>query len=460
VDVRFPVKKKALDEYEDLEDPNERERLQVAWGKMHEPDDEFHFARNGDHCMVPFECDLCVFRKLKKRSPDITDPGDELLIACIRRINLDAFWSRSKSTVSGNREKIRTCLDLSKAVGLDGPYEVDGPLPEFDHCGYEVAIDTILYSRRPGRHTKEYTQFDTIRKLRTAYSNHCRSTAQANRSSWSIGDTKGKYQRLGTDPCGSFWFYRFMEGLKRRMGQDWRPNKAITKPLMVRVLKEADHRVEGATSPEERNRWIVFYTYAMTCYVVSLRGNEGLLVDLSGLNRKWSVGGDEYVVIALLGKIKGESGDRAHLLPCVPKTSSGIKVRQKLKRLLDFKKSIGQVTGPAISDIKGKIYSSRSLNDAFLEILEDLFDTHRELFPASIEDKETLRKRIQAYRTFRRTSDSIAIDEGVDQTDIDVVNRWQAVEKAKGSRPNRPMRQHYAELELLLRPFLRYTWVM
>jgi hypothetical protein len=454
------VKKKALDEYEDLEDPDERERLQGAWGKSHEPDDEFHFARNGDHCMVPFECDLCIFRKLKKRSPDFTNHGDDLLLACIRRINLDAFWSRSKYTVSGNREKIGTCLDLSKAVGLEGPYDVDGPLPDFDHCGYEVAVDTVLYSRRPGRHVKEYTQFDTIRKLRTAYSNHCRSTAQANRESLALRDTKGKYQRLGTDPCGSFWFFRFMEGVKRRMGQDWRPNKAITKQLMLRVLSEADHRIEGAESPEERNRWIVFYVYAMTCYVVSLRGNEGLLLDLSGLNRKWDLGGETYVVIALLGKIKGESGDRAHLLPCVPKTSSGIKVREKLKRLLDFKKSIGHVTGPAISDMKGKIYSSRSLNDAFLEILEDLFETHRELFPSSIEDKETLRKRIQAYRTFRRTSDSIAIDEGVSQTDIDVVNRWQAVEKAKGSRPNRPMRQHYAELELLLRPFLRYTWVM
>jgi hypothetical protein len=44
VEVRFPVKKKALDKYEDLEDPNKRERLQVAWGEMHEPDNEFHFA--------------------------------------------------------------------------------------------------------------------------------------------------------------------------------------------------------------------------------------------------------------------------------------------------------------------------------------------------------------------------------------------------------------------------------
>jgi hypothetical protein len=56
VDLRFPVKKKALGEYKDLEDPNKREQLQVAWDKMHEPDDEFHFGRNGDHCIVvPFE---------------------------------------------------------------------------------------------------------------------------------------------------------------------------------------------------------------------------------------------------------------------------------------------------------------------------------------------------------------------------------------------------------------------
>jgi hypothetical protein len=154
------------------------------------------------------------------------------------------------------------------------------------------------------------------------------------------------------------------------MGQDWRPNKAISKRLMLRVLIKADKQVEAVASPGESNQWIVFYTYAMVCYVVSLRGCEGLLIDLNGLNRKWRVGGEEYVIIALLGKINGEAGNQA--LPSVTKTSSGIRVRDKIKHLLDFKKSIGQVIGPAVSDLKGKIYLSRSLNDAFLEILEDL----------------------------------------------------------------------------------------
>jgi hypothetical protein len=111
--VKFPVKKKVLDAYEELSDPNKRERLQVAWGKMHLPNNEFPSATNGDLCMVPFECDLCIFCKLKKRSPDFTNPVDNLLLACIRRINLDAFWSRSKYTVKGNKEKIATTLEMS-----------------------------------------------------------------------------------------------------------------------------------------------------------------------------------------------------------------------------------------------------------------------------------------------------------------------------------------------------------
>jgi hypothetical protein len=44
--------------------------------------------------------------------------------------------------------------------------------------------------------------------------------------------------------------------------------------------------------------------------------------------------------------------------------------------------------------------------------------------------------------------------------DIDVVNRWKSVEKAKGTRPSRPMRQHYAQLSLLIEPFLCYTKAM
>jgi hypothetical protein len=247
--------------------------------------------------MVPFECDVCVFRKLRGHTPDPLAPEDELLMACIRRVNLDAFWSRAKGTVLGNRDKLKDGLQLSETVGLKGPYEADGPLPQWDHCGYEVAIQMVLSSRRKGRYCVDRLQFDTIRKLRSCYSNQCRAAASANRSAISLGDQKGKYVRFSTDVCASFWFSRFLEGCKHQMGQDWRPNQAMGIPLLLKVLEEIEYRIEAAMSRREENRWTVFHTYVTVCYVVSLRGSEGLLLDLSGLKRKWGAGGNEYVTI-------------------------------------------------------------------------------------------------------------------------------------------------------------------
>jgi hypothetical protein len=43
--------------------------------------------------------------------------------------------------------------------------------------------------------------------------------------------------------------------------------------------------------------------------------------------------------------------------------------------------------------------------------------------PQNIGDKEELKKRFQAFRTFRRTSDTQAVEMKVAQDDIDVVNR-------------------------------------
>jgi hypothetical protein len=226
------------------------------------------------------------------------------------------------------------------------------------------------------------------------------------------------------------------------------------------MLESTELRVQESVTLRERNQWLVFHTFVVVCYTVPLRGCESFLLDLSGLNRKFTARGNRYIVIALLGKIKGESDDRARLLPCVPVTSSGINVRASVGRLIELKKVLGHVDGPSISDLNGKVLSHQALNKSLLEVLEELFDTRRELFPASIPDKEMLRQRVQIYRTLRQTSDTRALEQKVGQSDIDVVNRWKALERADGDRPHRPMRQHYAELELLIGPFLRYTRAM
>ena len=55
-----------------------------------------------------------------------------------------------------------------------------------------------------------------------------------------------------------------------------------------------------------------------------------------------------------------------------------------LARQMSFKTSMNVINGPAISDEKGRSYSTRDMTDSFVEILEDLFDPERQLFPPDI----------------------------------------------------------------------------
>ena len=68
----------------------------------------------------------------------------------------------------------------------------------------------------------------------------------------------------------------------------------------------------------------MFSAFVTITYSLSLRGPEGFLVDPRGTRLHWKKGLLRYFLIALLRKVKGETNDRAHLLPCVCDTSSGI----------------------------------------------------------------------------------------------------------------------------------------
>ena len=264
----------------------DRSRLQSAWSSKHYNVSDYCKARNGDHILTPFECDLCIFRKLRKVNPDYNNYSDKLLLGCIRRANLDAFWSRSSSTVQRNRSLIDQQLNLSSRLGLVGPYVHEGPMPQHDHCGFEIAVSMLLKSKdHTGRHSKQYLQFDTIRKLRSAYGNQVRSSPQSNREKLSLVDEKGYYRRMTADVCGSLWFSRFIEGCRSRMGQVHKPNQAMSTPLILMLLREVELKIHSASNLEDVHDWAIFSCYVVGCYCLSLRGNEGFLLDLKTMQK-------------------------------------------------------------------------------------------------------------------------------------------------------------------------------
>ena len=81
----------------------DRTRLQKVWKHAHRKSNEHKYARNGDHLMVPFECDRCIFWKLKCPRFIPGNYQDEMLSDCICQANLNDFWSRASSTVNRNK---------------------------------------------------------------------------------------------------------------------------------------------------------------------------------------------------------------------------------------------------------------------------------------------------------------------------------------------------------------------
>jgi hypothetical protein len=437
------------------------DRITSGWITTKSESDRFKQGRNGDDLMTPFECDYCIFRKLYGRNPVEAGGADNYPMACIRRINLDACWSRATSTVLGNASLIRQGLRLSASVGLEGPYYPPGPLPGHDHCGYEVAIQMVLASLEKGSYSSTHKQFDTIRRLRSSYSNQIRASAIANFTTLTLADNQGStYSRLASDPCGSLWFQRFMVGCKKRMGQDWRPNRAVSTELMVDLLENVEKRAIAASVEAERHRWIMAGGYFCFCYVLSLRSSEGLLADLEGLIQ-YSDGNRSHVVIPLLGRFKGEDHSSQHLMHCVDTTSSGIPVKTWILRLIAIHQSRSRVKGPVFVSPSGGQSTSAEMNAMFLECLIDLFEENKPgRFGVDVNSSEDITSKYHVFRSFRRGSESRAVAMKVNEADRYVVNRWRKKEAAGASRVNHSIGQHYVDITQVSPSFLRYTQAM
>jgi hypothetical protein len=352
-------------------------------------------------------------------------------------------------------------LQGSADLELSGPFPDYGPYPPFDHCGYEIALNMVMASLKSGRHADDHLQFDTIRKIRTAYSNFIRAAPFSNAYPWVVGDGEGKnFQRLATDPCGSLWFHRFLEGCKKRMGQDWRPDQAVTPEIMLALLAHVDTLIVNSPDANTTYTLTMAGAFYAVSYVLSLRGPEGLLLDLEGLLEERNRAPSQYIVVALWGKIKGEHHERSHLLPSVNRTGSGLEVRQWIDRAVLLAHAAGRSRGPLMLDKLGKKITSAKLNEIFHEALISLFRTGEVEFPSVIKTEEDIRERFNIFRSMRRGSDTRAHEEQVSDSDINIVNRWKAEQKAGTRKPGLSMPQMYTDPALLLKPFLRYTAAM
>jgi hypothetical protein len=231
---------------------------------------------------------------------------------------------------------------------------------------------------------------------------------------------------------------------------------------MKALMTKIEERLESKTlDASHRRRLAMVGAHFAICCVDSLRGPEGLLLDLGGLRKNFVKGEDkDYVIVALRGQVKGEHGEREHLLPTASTTRSGIKVRSWMRRVIVVNQQCDRKSGPALCDDKGVVLRSRHMNEVLHDLLGEIFVEHPAFFDSDIQSISDTEDKCSVHRSFRRGSDSLAIAMKVPSEDTKVANRWARKEALGTGRVSMDMTQHHADAHTLLPSHMRCTGAM
>lgn len=284
----------------------------VVW-KRREDTTKFLSARTGDFLFVPFQCDLCSFRNLTKRSSEPGSQADVRLLVYIRRATLDAFWSRATGTISRSMTGMRKMLRYCNELRIPPPFEQLGPLPVEDIQELTLAITILKASQEQGKNSSNYTQYDSIRKIRSAYGNHYEASKSASTSTWVL--RSDKFNTFFTDSLArSEFFNRFILGLRHRMGRDVHGDLALDFNILHKILDQMKSEIIDGDTLFKRRRWLAMAgSFYVLSFVLALRGNETLMLDLKGLRDYAKLGSAEaipHIVIPLLERFKCEDYER------------------------------------------------------------------------------------------------------------------------------------------------------
>ena len=145
-----------------------------------------------------------------------------------------------------------------------------------------MAIQMVLASLNQGKYA-DYCQFDSIRGYRRLTRMYIERRATGSGRTMVLMDQDSSGRRVTISPTESEWFGRFVRGCKLRMGQISKSDLAMSLDTVLLYMSKVEARVRGAMDDGERRLWVSVGAYSIVCYVGSLRGNEGFLLDLYGL---------------------------------------------------------------------------------------------------------------------------------------------------------------------------------
>ena len=160
---------------------------------------------------------------LQGRLPDKLAHHNGLAELAITRAIFDSLWSRERSTVNSNR------LEGLKYLNELRDYPTRVPFPKVDQWGMSVVCAMLGRSLAVGRNPATI-QYEMTRKMRSHCSNYAHICPDGLGSVFMGKDRAGSVVTFSK--TNSELFSRFATGAHRRMGDNLKPDKPLTVPIL------------------------------------------------------------------------------------------------------------------------------------------------------------------------------------------------------------------------------------
>jgi hypothetical protein len=408
----------------------------------------------------PFQCEYCWFGNINKRDGNDWYAGDARQLAYMRQVNLDIFWSREPATVYNTLSTLKRAKVCSENIGLKPINLKVGPWPVEDNCGFQIAMEMLKMSQGKGKNSPDYIQYDSIRKIRSAYSNVYESGPMRCNDNTKLKTDKGQMLHMVKGPTDSKLFGLFMKGCEKRMGRFVKQDCGMSNDLLTAILLSYEKEFDDSATTLPRKRFMVICGAAFVIlWAGALRGGEILMMEATELIKRIKDGKLEkengHVVIPLMGRFKNETGERNLLIVLANVTKGGINVRKWVEALVTMLKSEGRQkdVGPAICDTQGYQIEMWKLNDELQSMIYRVKEINAKLIPDGI----VIEERFKLYRSFRRGATTRAKEMDVPEPIIEMNNRWRKFQRKQGSLPNLPMTQLYIDIRQSFASKLKFS---
>jgi hypothetical protein len=260
------------------------------------------------------------------------------------------------------------------------------------------------------------------------------------------------------------------------MGYETKNQKAVPISAIIRQIEMIAADIDNAETQDQAHFLVKVATLITILTAASLRGHEGFYLDIAATQKHLQTGKNgtipgkalttklmtekearnlPQVCVCLLGKFKGETGERYHSIIVANESTSGLSPRFWLEKLMEVCHDEGITSGYAFNNSDGSRPSPTEYNAIVRQYFQAIQEEEDDLIDPNI---DVIRFGIS--RTYRKSAESMARAAGIPKDQVETMNRWRKIERAKGKMPQFDMADHYADAKQLGTLTWRYSYAL